>query len=109
MTHGSRADGMLCSCSSVKVCLVPVSFMSTTGVAPVTNRTIDAAVETWSVAVGGMADYWGAAFSEGRTPADLSLDSMRWWRLMADRRPPQWASRHRIVRSSPLTISSCSA
>ena len=73
------------------------------GVPPLTSRTIDAAAESWSVAFGGMADYWGAAFSEGRTPADVALDGLRWWQLMADRRPPQWASRHRIVRRSPLT------
>ena len=73
------------------------------GADPVTNRTLDAAVETWSAAVGGMADYWSAAIAERRTPADVALDSMRWWQLMADRRPPQWASRQRIVRSSPLT------
>jgi poly(3-hydroxyalkanoate) synthetase len=73
------------------------------GVPPVTSRTIDAAAGSWSVAVGGMADYWSAAFSEGRTPADVALDGVRWWQLMADRRPPQWASRHRIVRHSPLT------
>jgi poly(3-hydroxybutyrate) depolymerase len=73
------------------------------GVPPLTSRTIDAAAESWSVAVAGIADYWGAAFSEGRTPADVALDGLRWWQLMADRRPPRWASRHRIVRRSPLT------
>ena len=73
------------------------------GVPPLTSRTIDAAAESWSVAVGGMADYWSAAFSEGRTPADVALDGLRWWQLMADRRPPRWASRHRIVRRSRLT------
>jgi poly(3-hydroxybutyrate) depolymerase len=73
------------------------------GVPPLTSRTIDAAAESWSVAVGGMADYWGAAFSEGRTPADVALDGLRWWQLMTDRRPPRWASRHRIVRRSRLT------
>ena len=31
MTHGSRADGMLCSSSLVNVCLVPVSLVSTIG------------------------------------------------------------------------------
>ena len=36
MTHGSRADGMLCSSSLVNVCLVPVSLVSTIGLAPVT-------------------------------------------------------------------------
>jgi len=80
---------------------LPVAAMC--GVPPLTSRTIDAAAESWSVAVGGMADYWGAAFSEGRTPADVALDGLRWWQLMADRRPPQWASRHRIVRRSALT------
>jgi poly(3-hydroxybutyrate) depolymerase len=73
------------------------------GVPPVTRRTIDAAVETWSAALSGMADYWSAAIVERRTPADVALDGLRWWQLMADRRPPQWASRQRIVRRSRLT------
>jgi poly(3-hydroxybutyrate) depolymerase len=73
------------------------------GVPPVTRRTIDAAVETWSAALSGMADYWSGAIGELRTPADVALDGLRWWELMADRRPPQWASRQRIVRRSPLT------
>jgi poly(3-hydroxybutyrate) depolymerase len=73
------------------------------GVPPVTRHTIDAAVETWSAAVSGMADYWSAAIAERRMPADVALDGLRWWQLMADRRPPQWASRQRIVRRSRLT------
>ena len=73
------------------------------GVLPLTSRTIDAAAESWSAGLGGMADYWSAAFSEGRTPADMALDGLRWWQLMADRRPPRWASRQRIVRRSRLT------
>ena len=73
------------------------------GVPPVTSRTLDAAVETWSAAVGGMADYWSAAIAERERPLDVALDGMRWWQLMTDRRPPQWASRQRIVRRSPLT------
>jgi poly(3-hydroxyalkanoate) synthetase len=75
----------------------------TCGIAPVTGRTIDAAAETWSAAVTGMADYWSAAIADGRTPADVALDGLRWWQLMAERRPPKWASRQRIVRRSPLT------
>ena len=73
------------------------------GIAPVAGRTIDAAAETWSAAVTGMADYWSAAIADRRTPADVALDGLRWWQLMAERRPPQWASRQRIVRRSPLT------
>jgi poly(3-hydroxybutyrate) depolymerase len=73
------------------------------GVPPVTRRTIDAAVDSWSAAVSGMADYWSAAIAERRTPADVALDGLRWWQLMADRRPPRWASRQRIVRRSALT------
>ena len=72
-------------------------------VAPGTSRAIDAAFETWSTAVSGMTEYWSAAIAERRTPGDVALDSLRWWQLMADRRPPQWASRQRIVRQSPLT------
>jgi poly(3-hydroxybutyrate) depolymerase len=70
---------------------------------PVPIRAIDAAVETWSAAVTGMTDYWSAAIAERRTPADVALDSLRWWQLMTDRRPPQWASDQRVVRRSRLT------
>jgi pimeloyl-ACP methyl ester carboxylesterase len=73
------------------------------GVTPATSRTIEAAVETWSATVSGMTDYWSAAITERRTPADVALDGLRWWQVMSDRRPPQWASRQRIVRRSPLT------
>jgi poly(3-hydroxyalkanoate) synthetase len=73
------------------------------GVTPVASRTIDAAVETWSVAVSGMTDYWSSAIAARRTPADVALDGMRWWQLMTDRRPPKWASRQRIVRETGLT------
>ena len=72
-------------------------------VAPATSRAIDAAFETWSASVSGMTEYWSGAIAERRMPADVALDSLRWWQLMADRRPPQWASRQRIVRHSPLT------
>ena len=80
---------------------LPIAQMC--GVAPVTDRTMDAAVETWSAAVSGMADYWSGAIAERRTPADVLLDGARWWRLMTDRRAPQWASPQRVVRRSPLT------
>jgi hypothetical protein len=36
ITHGSRADGMLCSSSLVNVCFVPVFLVSTMGLWPVT-------------------------------------------------------------------------
>jgi poly(3-hydroxybutyrate) depolymerase len=73
------------------------------GVPPVTRRTLDAAVETWSTALTGMVDYWSAAIGERRTPTDVALDGVRWWEIMADRRTPEWASPHRIVRRTPLT------
>jgi poly(3-hydroxybutyrate) depolymerase len=50
-----------------------------------------------------MADYWSSALADRRTPVDVSLDALRWWQLVGERRPPQWASRQRVVRRSPLT------
>ena len=58
---------------------------------------------TWGVAVNGLADYWTGALAERRSPLDMSLDALRWWDLVADRRAPQWASKHRIVRETALT------
>jgi poly(3-hydroxybutyrate) depolymerase len=73
------------------------------GGAPVARRALDAGIETWSVTVSGMADYWAGALADGRNPVDVTLDGLRWWQLMAERRPPRWASRHRVVRRTPLT------
>jgi poly(3-hydroxyalkanoate) synthetase len=33
----------------------------------------------------------------------MAVDGMRWWQVMTDRRPPRWATRHKIVRRTPLT------
>jgi hypothetical protein len=94
-----RGDGyVLARVAPADLAIPPVC-----GVSPVTRRTIDAAVETCCAALSGMADYWSAAIVERRTPADVALDGLRWWQLIADRRPPQWASRHCIVRRSPRT------
>src|SRR3954454_8152964 len=73
------------------------------GVPPVTRRGVDAAVETATAAVRGVADYWAGAIADARTPMDMALDGMRWWQLMTERRPPSWASPHRIVRTTALT------
>jgi len=51
----------------------------------------------------GVSDYWAAAIADARTPLDLAVDGMRWWQVMTERRPPRWATRHRIVRRTPLT------
>jgi poly(3-hydroxybutyrate) depolymerase len=73
------------------------------GVPPVTRRGVDAALETFSAALSGTAQYWATAFRAGRTPIDVASDGLRWWQLMTDRRRPEWASPHRVVRSTPLT------
>jgi poly(3-hydroxybutyrate) depolymerase len=73
------------------------------GVPPVTRRGLDAAVETASAALRGATDYWAGAIADARTPFDMAADGLRWWQVMTERRPPQWATRHKIVRRSPLT------
>jgi poly(3-hydroxyalkanoate) synthetase len=73
------------------------------GVGPGSHRSLDAGVATWSAAVSGLVDYWSGALADRRTPLDVSLDALNWWQLVAERRPPRWASRQRIVRRSPLT------
>jgi poly(3-hydroxybutyrate) depolymerase len=73
------------------------------GVPPVTRRGVDAAVETTTAAVRGVADYWVSALTQPRSPLDMAIDGLRWWQLMTERRPPRWATRHRIVRTTPLT------
>ena len=50
MTHGSRAEGIDCSISVVKVCFVPVCLVSTMGDSPVTV-TASVRLETLSCAL----------------------------------------------------------
>src|SRR3954452_6196367 len=73
------------------------------GVPPVTRRGLDATVETATAALRGVADYWAGAIADARTPLDMAVDGMRWWQVMTDRRPPRWATRHKIVRRTRLT------
>ena len=76
MTHGSRADGMLCSCLEVNVCLVPVSLVSTIGLSPLTV-TVSCTVETPSCVldVGAEADRDRDAFLDDRLESrQLELD-----------------------------------
>jgi poly(3-hydroxybutyrate) depolymerase len=82
---------------------VDVPIPPACGVPPVTRRGLDAAVETAGAAVRGLADYWAGAIADARTPLDMAVDGMRWWQVMTDRRPPRWATRHRVVRRTPLT------
>ena len=73
------------------------------GVPPITRRGLDAAVETATVALRGVGDYWASAIVDARSPLDMAVDGMRWWQIMTERRPPKWATRHRVVRQTALT------
>src|SRR3954453_22857296 len=73
------------------------------GVPPATRRGLDSAVETATAALRGSADYWAGALADARTTLDMAVDGMRWWQVMTDRRRPRWATRHKIVRRTPLT------
>ena len=48
------------------------------GPAPGTDRAIDATFETWNATVSGMTEYWSAAMTELRTPANMAIDRLRW-------------------------------
>ena len=82
---------------------VDVPIPPACGVPPVTRRGLDAAVETATAAIRGVGDYWASAIVDARTPLDIAVDGMRWWQIMTERRPPRWATRHRIVRRTALT------
>src|SRR5829696_2973534 len=73
------------------------------GVPPVSRRGVDAAFETATAAMMGMTDYWTRALVDARSPMDVAFDALRWWQLMTERRPPRWATRHKVVRRTPLT------
>jgi poly(3-hydroxybutyrate) depolymerase len=58
---------------------------------------------------GRWLDAWGALAHESalgwlelaeRGPRPLA--PLRWWRLVGERRPPRWASEHRVVLETPL-------
>ena len=68
-----------------------------------TRRGLDAAVETATTALRGVGDYWASAIVDARSPLDMAVDGMRWWQIMTERRPPRWATRHRVVRQTALT------
>jgi poly(3-hydroxybutyrate) depolymerase len=59
-------------------------------------------VTAWAAAVEGAAAWWAGALRRGATPADLILDSVRWWGEMTRRRPPSWSSPHQIVFEAPV-------
>src|ERR687885_2972332 len=80
-----------------------VASLPACGVPPVTRRGLNAAVETATVALRGATDYWAGAIADAGTPLDMAVDGLRWWQVMTDRRPPRWATRHKIVRRTPLT------
>jgi poly(3-hydroxyalkanoate) synthetase len=73
------------------------------GVPPVTRRGLDAVVETATAAIRGAGDYWAGAIVEARTPLDVAVDGLRWWQVMTERKPPRWATRHKVLRRTPLT------
>jgi poly(3-hydroxybutyrate) depolymerase len=73
------------------------------GVPPVSRRGVDAAFETATAAFTGLTDYWTTALLQARSPVEVALDGLRWWEIMTERRRPRWATRHRIVRRTPLT------
>jgi poly(3-hydroxyalkanoate) synthetase len=66
-------------------------------------RVLDAALNTWGATLAGTTGVWTAALAARRTPADVALDTVRWWQHMTDRRRPGWASHPRVVRRTPLT------
>src|SRR5260370_42242034 len=73
------------------------------GVPPVTRRGLDAAVETATAAIRGVGDYWAGAIVDARNPLDIAVDGLRWWQVMTERKPPRWATRNRVIRSTALT------
>src|SRR4051794_34721725 len=73
------------------------------GVPPATRRGLDSAVDTATAALRGVADYWAGAIADARTPLDMAGDGKGGGQGMADRPPPRWATRHKIVRRTPLT------
>jgi poly(3-hydroxybutyrate) depolymerase len=82
---------------------VHVPIRPACGAPTVSRRGLDTAVDTTTTAMRGVADYWAGAIAEARTPIEVAVDGLRWWQLMTDRRPPRWATPHRIVHRTPLT------
>ncbi len=69
-----------------------------TGCAPTFEEiALTDSMTAWAAAIEGTVAWWAGALRRGATPADLMLDSVRWWGEMTRRRRPSWSSPHEIV------------
>jgi poly(3-hydroxyalkanoate) synthetase len=59
-------------------------------------------LDAWAALVEGVADYGAGALARAATPFDVASDLARWWRTMARRRPPVWATAHEVVFERPV-------
>ncbi|MBA2638258.1 MAG: alpha/beta fold hydrolase [Solirubrobacterales bacterium] len=64
---------------------------------PLSDHVVPSALATWRAGVDGWATYATRALHRGATPVDVMHDVMRWMTVMADRRPPTWATPHEVV------------
>ena len=56
----------------------------------------------WTAAVEGLCTWWSGAVRRRATPIDALVDYARWWREIAERRPPSWNSPHQVVFEAPV-------
>jgi poly(3-hydroxybutyrate) depolymerase len=62
----------------------------------------DPGLDAWTALVEGIADYGAGALARAATPLDVADDLARWWRIVARRRRPAWATPHEIVFEAPI-------
>jgi poly(3-hydroxybutyrate) depolymerase len=74
-----------------------------TGCAPTFEEiALTDSLTAWTAAVEGMCAWWTGAVQRRATPADLMLDTVRWWGEIAGRRAPSWSSPNEIVFEAPV-------
>jgi poly(3-hydroxybutyrate) depolymerase len=68
----------------------------------IARRLLESTLASCRTTIDATLDYWQGALRRSATPLDVALDASLWWREMTSRRPPTWASPHRVVLESPI-------
>lgn len=66
------------------------------------NATVEGILGLHEATFRGATDYFTQALARRAGPFDVGVDVMRWMQTMNDRRPPQWATDHKVVAEWPI-------
>ncbi|CAN5465024.1 alpha/beta fold hydrolase [soil metagenome] len=68
----------------------------------IVDSSIEALVGLHDATVRGATDYVAQALTRRASPLTLGLDVLDWVRTMTERRPPRWATEHRVLAEWPI-------